>query len=87
MFENIKCTCRLLQEDDVVVAVCPEFNVSSYGDTSEEAVVHLNEAMRLFFGECERMGTLDLVLTEAGYRPAQSHPRQPQVHPLRFDDS
>jgi len=64
MFENIKFTCRLLEEDDVVVAVCPEFNVSSYGDTSDEAVASLHEAMGLFLKECERMGTLETVLGE-----------------------
>lgn len=77
MFENIKFTCRLLQEDDVVVAVCPEFNVSSYGDTPEEAIASLHEAMGLFFKECERMGTLEIVLEEAGYRQAKLRQRQP----------
>jgi predicted RNase H-like HicB family nuclease len=79
MLKNILFTCRLFQEDDVVVAVCPEFNISSYGDTSEEAVASLHEAMALFFKECERMGTLELVLEEAGYRAAKTGRRQPLV--------
>lgn len=79
MFDNIKFTCRLHQEDDLVVAVCPEFNVSSYGDTSEEATASLHEAMRLFLKECERMGTLEIVLEEAGYRPAKPRRRQPPI--------
>jgi predicted RNase H-like HicB family nuclease len=79
MLKNIRFTCRLQQEDDVVVAVCPEFNVSSYGDNPDEAVASLYEAMGLFFKECERMGTLETVLEEAGYRQAPTRRRQPPV--------
>jgi predicted RNase H-like HicB family nuclease len=79
MLKNIQFTCRLFEEDDVVVAVCPEFNVSSFGDTSEEAVASLHEAMVLFFRECERMGTLDVVLEEAGYHPVATRRSQPLV--------
>ena len=76
MFDNIMFTCWLHQEDDLVVAVCPEFNVSSFGDTPEAATASLHEAMRLFFKECERMGTLEIVLEEAGYRPTKPRRRQ-----------
>jgi predicted RNase H-like HicB family nuclease len=76
MLKNIRFTCRLFREDDVVVAVCPEFNVSSFGDTSEEAVASLHQAMELFFKECQRMGTLETVLEEAGYRPVEARRRR-----------
>jgi len=66
MLKNIQFTCKLFQEDDVVVSVCPEFNVSSFGETPEEAVASLHEAMALFLTECQRMGTLEIVLEEAG---------------------
>jgi predicted RNase H-like HicB family nuclease len=79
MLRKIQFTCRLFQEGDVVVSLCPEFNVSSFGDTAEESVTSLYEAMDLFFRECQRMGTLDTVLEEAGYRPVESRRRQPLV--------
>jgi len=79
MLKNIRFTGKLFREGDVVVAVCPEFNVSSFGDTAEEAVASLHEAMALFFKECQRMGTLEIVLEEAGYRPAEPRRRQPQI--------
>jgi predicted RNase H-like HicB family nuclease len=72
MLKNVRYTCRLSREDEAVVAVCPEFNVSSFGDTAEEAVESLHEAVTLFLEECQRMGTLEMVLEEAGYRPVAS---------------
>jgi predicted RNase H-like HicB family nuclease len=37
------------QEDDVYVALCPEFDVASQGSTVEEARANLVEALTLFF--------------------------------------
>jgi predicted RNase H-like HicB family nuclease len=61
-------TSELFEEDGQVVALCPELSVSSYGDTSAEALDSLKEAVALFLEECLRMDTLDMVLEEAGYR-------------------
>jgi len=57
-------------------------SVSSFGDTPEEALASLQEAVTLFLEECQRMGTLEIVLEEAGYRreptvPPRWVPRQP----------
>jgi predicted RNase H-like HicB family nuclease len=51
------------------VALCPELNVSSCGDSVEEAKRALQEAVELFIEECESMGTLHEVLSEAGFTP------------------
>ena len=64
MLKNVRFMCQLFQEDDQVVSLCPEFNVSSFGDTPEEAVAGLHEAVSLFLEECNRMGTLNEVLEE-----------------------
>lgn len=77
--KSVRFTCRLSKEDDVVVAVCPEFNVSSFGDTPEEAVASLHEAVSLFLEECQRTGTLEMILDEAGYRPVEPRGRKPLV--------
>jgi predicted RNase H-like HicB family nuclease len=79
MLKNVRYTCRLSLEDETVVSVCPEFNVSSLADTAEEAVASLHEAVTLFLEECQRMGTLEMVLEEAGYRPAGPRGRKPLV--------
>ena len=81
MFQ-IPYTSQLYEEDDQYVAICPELNVSSFGDTSGEALASLKEAVELFLEECQRIGTLTFVLEEAGYqrdsaRPAHWTHREP----------
>ena len=41
-------TAVLHREDDVWVALCPEVDVASQGDTIEQAKAHLREAVELF---------------------------------------
>lgn len=41
----------LIREGEEFVALCPEIDVASQGDTVEEAKANLREAMELFF-EC-----------------------------------
>ncbi len=60
-------TSELFEEDEQIVAVCPELKVSSYGETTSGAISSLKEAVELFLDECRRMGTLDTVLEESGY--------------------
>ena len=58
---------EIFKEDKLYVAVAPELNVSSFGNTKKEAKASLKEAVELFLEECRRMGTLDDVLIEAGF--------------------
>lgn len=64
---HVLYTSQLFEEDGQLVALCPELNVSSYGDTSEKALTALQEVVTLFLEECQQLGTLELVLEEAGY--------------------
>jgi predicted RNase H-like HicB family nuclease len=87
---HIPYTSQLFDEDGQIIALCPELNVSSFGDTPEEAVTSLQEAVTLFLEACRQMGTLEMVLEEAGYRPEPTAPsrwtpRQPiQVRQLEI---
>lgn len=83
MLKNIRFTCRLSREDDTIVALCPEFNVSSFADMPEEALASLHEAVTLFLEECQRMGTLETVLEEAGYRLTETRARNVPVAHIR----
>lgn len=56
------------EEDGTIVAVCPELQVSSFGDTLEEAEKSMKEALDLFLEGCETMGTLNEVLEESGFK-------------------
>jgi predicted RNase H-like HicB family nuclease len=60
-------TSQLFEEDGQIVAVCPELNVSSFGNTPDAALAALQEAVTLFLEECQRLGTLVTILEEAGY--------------------
>lgn len=81
MFESDSCGCKEVQnmsnfsirieifkEGEEYVALSPELNVSSFGETIEEAKLAIKEAIEAFMEECEKMGTLDDVLEEAGFK-------------------
>lgn len=76
---SVPYTSQLFEEDDQIVALCPELNVSSFGDTYDQALESLQEAVALFLEECQRMNTLELVLEEAGYRRDPTDPARWQV--------
>ena len=87
---HVPYTSQLFEEDEQIVAVCPDLNISSFGDTPQEALTALQEAVTLFLEECQRMGTLEAVLEEAGYQRDPSSPqrwvhREPiQIHHLEI---
>ena len=64
---NIEFTTRVFKEGPKFVAHALELDVSSCGDTKEQAVEHIQEAVRLFLEEAAKMGTVDEILTDAGY--------------------
>ena len=65
--KNIIFNSSTFREGEVYVSLCPELNVSSFGDTLDEAKASLKEAVEAFVEECELMGTLEQVLEEAGF--------------------
>ena len=58
---------EVFKESDVYVAVSPELNVSSFGETIEDARMSVKEAIEAFLEECKIMGTLEEVLEESGF--------------------
>ncbi len=63
---NLTFTQQLIKEGDVIVAYCPELDVSSCGATPEQARDNLRTAVRLFMEEAAKLGTLADILVEAG---------------------
>ena len=59
---------EIFKEGGQYVALAPELNVSSFGGTEQEARKSLKEAVELFLEECQRMGTLEEVLAESGFK-------------------
>ena len=64
---NLVFTQQLIKEGDVIIAYCPELDVSSCGATPDQARDNLRTAVRLFMEEAAKLGTLADILTEAGY--------------------
>ena len=64
---NIVVNVEIFQEDDLYVALAPELNVSSFGETVAEAQASIQEALAAFVEEWEHMGTLADVLEESGF--------------------
>jgi predicted RNase H-like HicB family nuclease len=65
--DQVCIRAEIFQEDEQYVAICPELNVSSFGDSRQDAVRSLQEAVSLFLEECHQIGTLKQVLEEAGF--------------------
>ena len=57
---------EFFEEDGVYVGLCPQLDVSSFGETLPEAKASLQEAIEVFIKECEALGTLKAMLEEAG---------------------
>ena len=66
--EEVCFDSLFLKEGNVYVSYCPQFDVSSCGDKIEEARKMLKEAVRLFLEEAEKIGTLQVILEEAGFQ-------------------
>ena len=79
MKTSIRFRSEVFLEGDQYVAICPDLDVSSFGQTPIEARDSLTEALEAFVEECESMGTLQDVLREAGFSLSKSGwiPRRP----------
>jgi len=64
---NISVRIEIFKEGDVYVALSPELNVSSFGETIDDAKKSFREALEAFIEECQEMGTLEEVLEESGF--------------------
>lgn len=58
----------VFKENTTYVAYCPELDISSCGSTIEQAKKMVKTAVRLFLEEAGKMGTLEEILYESGYK-------------------
>lgn len=57
----------VFKEGETFISYCPKLDVSSCGNTVDEARTNLKTAVRLFVEEAEKIGTLEDILKESGY--------------------
>ncbi len=67
MTKRVVFRAEFFRENDLYVGIAPELDVSSFGESLDEAKLSLKEAVEAFLEECEEMGALDEVLQEAGF--------------------
>lgn len=65
--QPIKFDGIIFKEGETFIAYSPKLDVSSCGNTIDEARENLKIAVRLFLEEAEKMGTLEDILQESGY--------------------
>ena len=77
--QNVVYRAEFFREGDCYVGLVPELEVSSFGETLDEAKQSLQEAVEAFVGECETLGTLQQVMEESGFAEKGGSwlPRQP----------
>ncbi len=66
------------QDGNAYVSSCPPLDVFSQGDTEEEAMENLGEAVNMFLESCIRRQTLEKVLSERGFEMV-AEPNRPQL--------
>lgn len=64
---QINLTSQIWKEGKMYVSYNPELDISSCGQTIEEAKKNLKEAIEAFLEETEKMGTLKQILKESGF--------------------
>lgn len=69
------------EEGDKVIAYSPALDLSTCGDTEAQARKRFKEAVMIFFDEITKMGTMDEVLEECGWRKLTAkHAWSPPVY-------
>jgi predicted RNase H-like HicB family nuclease len=64
---DIRFTVQVWKENGKYIAYSPELDVSSFGDSVSHAKTRLREAVTLFLEGALRLGTLEEILSEAGF--------------------
>jgi len=62
----------ILRENDSFIAYTPALDLSTVGDTFEEAKERFEEAVQLFFEELIEEGKLDKALSELGWHKKEN---------------
>jgi predicted RNase H-like HicB family nuclease len=65
---DVSLDVLLIKEGDYIVSFCPALNLSSFGDTEEDAKKGFDEAMTIFLDELHKRGTLEKVLLNLGWQ-------------------
>lgn len=68
--QKITLTVTFYREGKKFIAYNPALDLSTCGDTQEQAKIRFEQMLQIFLEETSKMGTLDDVLLECGWRKA-----------------
>lgn len=71
--QKVKLSVMFLKEGKRFVAYSPALDISTSASTFKEAKKRFEELVDIYFDELVKMGTLDEVLTECGWRKVNRH--------------
>lgn len=74
-FQNVSLAVMFYREGDKFIAYSPAIDLSTCGDTQNEAKIRFEEALELFLEETDKMGTLEEVLQDYGWEKI-GHPQK-----------
>jgi len=64
---DIITTVEIWKEGNMFTSYCPELDIASCGKTLDEAKTNLQEVITIQLEETAKLGTLEDLLSEAGY--------------------
>jgi predicted RNase H-like HicB family nuclease len=78
---NASLPVTIIQEDNKFIAYTPALDISTYGNSFEEAKRRFAELVNIFFEELCDMGTLEEVLEECGWKRTTT-PKKTWIPPM-----
>ncbi len=74
-FQKVTLTVTFYREGNKFIAYSPALNLSTCGDSQDQAKRRFEEILGIFLGEVDKMGTLEDVLLECGWKKI-GHPQR-----------
>jgi len=68
---NVLIDVFFLKEGNTIVAYSPALNLTTYGEDRDDAKLAFNEAIKIFFDETQKKGTLEKILLKLGWSLTQ----------------
>lgn len=81
-FQKVTLTVAFYREANKFIAYSPALDLSTCGDTQEQAKKRFEEITQIFLEETDKMGTIEDVLLECGWKKVGHSQRhwQPPVY-------
>ena len=74
------------EDENTIIATCPILDISTCGDTLEEARSNFFEMLDLFIDEANRMGTLEKILIECGWKKEKDQYHAPVLIDSKLEE-